>query len=91
VEWEQFTPGVDGCEILVGHARVVECAGQIEAEVIRCAECAVGRGAGLDGQHLLEDFLLAVLGDDVVKDAQDIGLLAEDFLVGVVGDEAAGS
>jgi hypothetical protein len=68
---------------------VVERAGEVEAEVVGGAQDAVGGGAGLDGQHLAQHFLLAVFGDDVVEDGEDVGLLAEDFLVGIVGEQAA--
>ena len=86
---QQLAPRLDGVEIFVGHAGVVQGAGQIEAEVIGGAQDAVGSGSRLDGQHLAQDFLLAVFGDDVVEDSQDVGLLAEVFLVRIVGDEAA--
>ena len=55
----------------------------------RRREHAVWRGAWFDGEHLAQDILLTVFGNDVIKDAEDIGLLAEDLLVGIVGKEAA--
>ena len=36
-----------------------------------------------------QDVLLAVFGNDVVEDAEDVGLLAEDLLVGIVGEQSA--
>lgn len=69
---------------------MVDCSSEIEAEVVGGGHDAVGGGAGLDGEDAAEYVLLVVARDDVVEDAEDVGLLAEDFLIGVVGEEAAG-
>ena len=90
VKGQEFAPGVDGRQVLVREADVVERAGKVEAEIVGGAEGAIGGGAGIDGEHLAQDLLPAVFGDDVVEDGQDVGLLAEALLVGGVGYEAAG-
>ena len=89
VKREQLAPRVEGLEVVVGHAGVFESAGEVEAEVIRGAEDAVGGGSRLDGEDLAQDFLPVFLGNDVVEDGEDIGLLVEVFEFRIVGDEAA--
>ncbi len=90
VERQQFAPGIERFEIVVGHACVVERAGEVEAEIVGGREHAVGSGAGFDGEHPAQDVLLLISWDHVVEHAEDVGLLAEDLLVGIVGDESAG-
>src|ERR1700761_2881040 len=89
MERQKFAPGIEGWKIFVGHSGMVKCAGEVETEVVRGAEDAVGSGSGLDGKHFAEHTLLIGFGDDVIENGKDIGLLGEDFLVGVVSEEAA--
>ena len=67
-----------------------EGARQVEAEIVRAAQNAVGANiAWSDGQHLAQDSLLLVFGHGVVEDGQDVALLAKLFLVRIVGEQAA--
>ena len=45
VQRKQLAPWVEGMQVFVCQAGMVECAGKVEAEVVGGAECAVGGGA----------------------------------------------
>ncbi len=60
-----------------------------EAEIIGGGEDSVGGGTGIDGQDAVENVRLAIVGDDVVENGEDVGLLGEILEGGVVGDQAA--
>src|SRR6202041_145506 len=62
VERQQLAPWTDGVQIVVCYAGVIEGSRQVEAEVVGRAEDSVGRGTGLDGDHLLEHRGLVIPG-----------------------------
>src|SRR5437016_1187616 len=63
---------------------------EVIAEVVGSRENAVGGGAWLDREQPAQYFLLAILGNYVEEDAENVGLLAENFCVRIVGKHAAG-
>ena len=87
MEGQKLAPWVEGLEVGVGHVGVVERTGEVEAEVVRGAEDAVGSCPRFDGENFLQDGLLIGFRDDVIEDGEDVGLLGEDFFVGVVGEK----
>src|SRR6185503_14984224 len=89
VKREEFTPWIEGFEVLVRQASMIQRTCEVKPEVVRSRHHAIGCCSRQDVDNSAKHVLLAVFGYDVVEYAEYVGLLAEDLAIGVFSEQAA--